>query len=66
MRTAPVVVLTQAAIVLDVGAAMAAVPAKSNAADNSGNFREDMDPSGERLWIGDPVPESNTDLRVRG
>jgi hypothetical protein len=48
MRTAPVVVLTQAETLLDVGAAMAAVPAKSKAADNTRNFREDIGTSGEK------------------
>jgi hypothetical protein len=49
MRTAPVVELTQAAIMLDVGAAMAAVPAKSKAADNTRYFREDIGTSREKL-----------------
>jgi hypothetical protein len=49
MRTAPVVVLTQAETMLDMGAAIAAVPAKSKAADNTRNLREDIGTSGERL-----------------
>jgi hypothetical protein len=52
MRTAPVDVLTQALTIVDTGAAKAAVPAKSNTANNPRNFRDGIDTSGKRLRVG--------------
>jgi hypothetical protein len=47
MRTAPVEVLTHAATVVDVGAAMAAVPSNSEEARTPRHLREDIESSGE-------------------
>jgi hypothetical protein len=47
MRTAPVAVVTQAEIELDRGAAMAAVPARSEDTSIVSDLREDIHTSGE-------------------
>jgi hypothetical protein len=46
IRTAPVDELTQAEIFIDTGAAMAAVPTRSEAARTPEYLREDIEPPG--------------------
>jgi hypothetical protein len=53
MRTAPVLVLTQAAIEVDVGAAMAGKPIISEAAIAAKTLRDDMETSVLYLAEGD-------------
>jgi hypothetical protein len=51
MRTAPVDELTQAEIIVDTGAAMAAVPARSETARTPRHLRDDIETSGESCQV---------------
>jgi hypothetical protein len=66
MRTAPVVELTQAEIFVDTGAAMAAVPTRSEEMSNARRLREDKEASNSGEWAALPALGYIVELRIRG